>query len=92
MTKQLNRTVSQAKITVARDSMGGVNISKYLDALERAILEMPDVTADTEVSVFLSDVTSYSGTYSDSEPWQYDALAERLSALAEDVFHKLCSE
>lgn len=85
------REIANVKITVARDSMGGMDMADYLERLESAVRGMDGVTGDTDISVFAADVTSYEGLYTDSEPWQYDAMTNRLHAVAEDVFSRMCA-
>lgn len=86
------RTVATAKAIVAPDSMGGIDGEEYLSRLEAAIREWDDVTEDTEVSVFFGDAGAsvYEGLYSDSQPWEYTALTDRLHNLAEHVFSEMC--
>jgi hypothetical protein len=84
------RTVSTVTVSVARDSMGDIDLGEFLSRLDQAIRELPDVTEDTEVNVFAADVTRHEGLYSDSQPWQYDAMTDRLHALAEDLWAQMC--
>jgi hypothetical protein len=84
------RTIQSVNVSVTRDGMGDMDLGDYLVRLEAAIRAMPGVTEDTEIDVMEGDVTKYEGLYTDSEFWQYDALSDRLMAVAEGVFSQMC--
>jgi hypothetical protein len=84
------RTITRAKVIVARDSMGDIDIGEYMARLEAAIRELPDLDDDAEIDVFAGDTSRYEGHYSDSEQHQYDAMTDRLHALAENVYAAMC--
>lgn len=86
MSKATTRTITRAKVMVAHDSMGDLDITEYMGRLDAAIRELPDLDDDAEVDVFAADTTRYEGHYSDSEPHQYDAMTDRLHQLAEGVY------
>lgn len=85
------RTLTTVMITVARDSMGDMEMAEYLDRLEAAVRELPDLDPDAEINITADDhTTRYEGMYSDSPPYRYDAASQRLNDLAEDVFAAMC--
>lgn len=98
-TETTTRTITRVKVMVGRDSLadarndadtGGLDLNEYMNRLEAAIRELPDLDDNAEVDVFAADTTRYEGYYSDSEPHQYDAMTDRLYRLAEGVYAAMC--
>jgi hypothetical protein len=83
-------TLTTVKITVARDSMGGMDMGDYLARLEAAVRALPDLDPDAEVNITDGDHSRYEGLYSDTPPHRYDAASDRLNALAEGVYAEMC--
>lgn len=84
------RTLTTVTISVAHDSMSGMDMGDYLARLEEAVRAMPDLDPDAEISITDGDHTRYEGLYSDTPPHRYDAASQRLNDLAEGVYAEMC--